>query len=108
MFGLNGENKKEKVNCTKLLEEKRNELIMKLKELSPGTEEFDITRKAIDDIQHTLNEKRGVLLNGIKIGGMLLLTAIGLGLAHLDDIGDSIPGKFVSKFVDGCFNRISK
>ena len=108
MFNLNGEKKAEKIKYTKLLEEKRDELTKKLSGLDPGTEKFDNTRKAIEDIDKILNEKKGVLMNGLKIGGMLLLTALGLGLAHKDDIGDSIPGKFVSKFVDGMFNRISK
>ena len=99
---------KKKVNYKKLLKKKRDELTESLVEMKPDSEEFKSTRAAIEDIDKILNEKSNVLMNGLKIGGMLALTALGLGLSHWDDIGDSIPGKFVSRFTDGLFNRISK
>lgn len=107
MEPIDGNNKVGKFNYRKVLEEKRNELVRALAALSPSSEEFKNTRQAIEDIDKILNEKRNVMLNGLKIGGMLLLTALGLGLAHWDDIGDSIPGKFVSRFTDGMFNRLT-
>ena len=100
--------KPKKVNYVKVLDEKRAELAEKLRELNPGSEEYEITRKAIEDISRILNERSNTGANILKIGGVLLLTVFGLGLAHWDDIGDSIPGKFVSKFTDGIMNRLSR
>ena len=104
----NEDKKTDKVKYTNELMAKRDELTKSLVDLKPGTAEFKDTRDAIEGINRILNERTNTRMNILKIGGMLLLTVVGLGCAHWDDISDSVPGKFVGKFVDGLFNRISK
>lgn len=106
---MNNESPKAKrIKYTKELKAKRDALAAEMATMEPGTTAFKERREAIEGIDRILHEKTNTLMNGLKIGGMLLMTAVGLGVAHWDDISDSIPGKFVSKAVDGLLNRISR
>lgn len=100
--------KAKKVSYTKELRAKRDELTVRLKSLDPTQEEFEKVRNAIEQIDKILNEKTSSRWRGAQVGGMLFLTAVGIGLAHRDDIGTSIPGKFVSKIVDNLFSKIQR
>lgn len=104
----NGNQKTKKVVYARELAAKRDELTIKLKDLDPASDEFKACRSAIEDINRILNERTNTRSNVLKIGGMLFLTALGLGFAHKDDIGTTIPGKYVSKLVDGLLNRVSR
>lgn len=107
--------KKRKVDVIKELEESKEKLILRFKTLKVGTEEYNECKKAIDDIDSLLKQSKDMenaqsnkIWNAVKVGGMILLTAVGLCWAHKDDISESIPGKYLSHFVDGLFNRISR
>lgn len=104
----NEDKKSKKVKYTKELKAKRDALAAEMVSMEPGTTAFKERSEAIERINRILNEKTNTWMNALKIGGMLLMTAVGLGIAHWDDVSDSIPGKFVSKAVDGLLNRISR
>lgn len=98
----------QKFDYVKALNERRNELYHLLEKTEAGSDDWRKVTQAIKDIDELLknandisNEKSKTVWNALKIGGLLLLTAGGLLWAHHDDISDSIPGKFLSKFVDG-------
>lgn len=97
-----------KFKDTEALRERRNDLIDIMNNSTIGSKEYLDAKQGIKDIDELLknaddisNEKSKTRWNALKIGGMLLLTAAGLVWAHHDDISESIPGKFLSKFVDG-------
>jgi len=97
-----------KFNDIKALRERRNELIVLMNKSKVGSDEYADAKQGIEDIDELLknagdisNEKSKTFWNALKVGGMLLLTGAGLVWAHHDDKSDSIPGKFLSKFVEG-------
>lgn len=84
----------------KNLERVRCELAEKLATAEPGSAEYKNIADALKSVDSVLNQESNTKINAIKIVGTLLLGCVGLGLAHASDIGDSIPGKLVSKIVD--------
>lgn len=109
----------------KKLEKTLDDLYSYLAWEKPGTDAYKQIVQAIESVNHriaNLNEKSKMekereinlekvaieektaktnnVWTAVKVIGTLALGVIGLGLAHKDDIGDTIPGKYVSKFVD--------
>lgn len=98
--------KPKKIGYEKELKLKRDSLAQELAGMTPGTDEFTDTQQAIKNIDEILNAKSGARWKAVQVAGLILVSALGLGLAHKDDIGDTIPGKYVSKFVDTIFKRL--
>lgn len=92
----------------KEFEKKRAELAVKLIGTKVGSDEYNETKKEIDDINAMLKdssdpskeEKKRTKLTALKVIGGLGLGVAGLFLARKNDTGDSIPGKYVNNFVD--------
>ena len=103
MFG-----REKKFDGIEELKNRRDELIKILNSSKIGSDEYNAANKGINDIDALLknagdirNEKSKTVWNALKIGSMIALTGAGLVWAHHDDISDSIPGKYLSRFVDG-------
>ena len=95
-----------KKNYVKRLKEIREQLTLDLTRMTPGTEEFEATVNGIKSIDDILHERTNTRWKVINIAGLLILGIVGLGFAHIDDIGDTIPGKYVSKFVESIVRRV--
>ena len=91
------------------LRREKKQLILKLKDLDEGTEEYKACLNAIGAIEKVLNEKMNTVSNVGKVVGMTAITLAGLFLTYsIGDKGDVLPNKNTSRFTDSLMGFFRK